>query len=164
MGDRLDVHAALGRGHHRDAAHDAVDQQRDVELALDVATLLDIEALHRLAGRAGLLGDEFLAQHGERAGAHLFDRLHDPDAALAVGIILEPAGAAAARMNLGFDHGDRRPELAGHVHRFVLGIGNPALEQGDGEFGQQSLGLVFVDVHEILSLDISKKRAITSQS
>jgi hypothetical protein len=157
MRDRLDVHAALGRGDHGDAAHLSVDQHGDVELALDVAALLDVEALHGLAGGSGLLGDQLMAQHRLRAGTHVLDRFHDADAALAVGIVLEAAGAASAGMDLGLDHGDGRPELAGHVHRLVLGVGDPALEQGDGEFGQQSLGLILVDVHEILSLADQQK-------
>jgi hypothetical protein len=39
---RLDVHAAFGRGDDRDAADRTVDQQREVELAFDVAAFLDI--------------------------------------------------------------------------------------------------------------------------
>ena len=36
------------------------------------------------------------------------------------------------------------------VDSLVAGIGDAALEQRDGEFGQQCLGLIFVDVHEFL--------------
>ncbi len=87
----LDVHAALGRGDDRDPADRTVDQEREIELALDVAAFLDIEPLHRLAGRAGLLGDQLMAQHRGRTAADLLDRFRDPHAALAVGVVLEAA-------------------------------------------------------------------------
>jgi hypothetical protein len=41
----------------------AVDQHRQVELAGDVATVLDVKALHLLALRAGLVGDQRHAEH-----------------------------------------------------------------------------------------------------
>ncbi len=160
---RLDVHAALGRGDDGDAAQRAVDQHGEVELALDVAAFLDIEALDRLAGRAGLLGDQLMAQHGGRVLADLLDRLGDAHAARAVGIVLELALAAPAGMDLGLHDGDRAAQLAGHVHRLVLGVGNAALEQRDGEFGQQSLGLVLVDVHGVLLLGTACKACASSQ-
>src|SRR3546814_16406820 len=56
-GNFLDFHAALGRGHHGDLRGSAVDQEAQVELALDVAAFLDIEALDQLALGAGLMGD-----------------------------------------------------------------------------------------------------------
>ena len=62
-GDLLDLHAALGRGHHGDAGGGAVDQHAEIQLALDVAAFLDIEALDFLAGRTGLLGHEDVAEH-----------------------------------------------------------------------------------------------------
>jgi hypothetical protein len=39
----LDVHAAFGRGDHRDAAAVAVDQQRQVELLVDVDAVGDVQ-------------------------------------------------------------------------------------------------------------------------
>src|SRR5438270_10905056 len=100
LGDALDIHAALGRGDDRDAAHRAIDQQREIKLAFDVAAFLDIEPLHRLAGGAGLLGHQLVAQHGPSVGADLLDRLGDAYAALAVGIVLEAALAPAAGLDL----------------------------------------------------------------
>jgi hypothetical protein len=37
VGDLLDVHAAFGRGDHRDRGWCAVDEQREVEFLADVA-------------------------------------------------------------------------------------------------------------------------------
>ena len=54
-GDLLDLHAAFGGGDQRDAAADAIDQQREIQLAGDVAAGLDIDAVHGAAGRPGLL-------------------------------------------------------------------------------------------------------------
>ena len=84
MGDRLDVHAALGRDDEGDAADRAVDQDRQIELAVDVGAVLDIEAVDLLAGRAGLLGDQRVAEHLLGVGDDFVDRLRQPHAALGV--------------------------------------------------------------------------------
>ena len=75
MRDRLDVHAAFGRDDEGDAADRAVDQQRQIELAVDVGAVLDIEAVDLLAGRTGLLGDQRIAEHLLGVGDDLVDRL-----------------------------------------------------------------------------------------
>ena len=62
VGDLLDVHAALGRGHEGDAARVAVDDHAEVELARDVEALLDVEAAHLLPLGAGLVRDELHAE------------------------------------------------------------------------------------------------------
>jgi hypothetical protein len=54
VGDGLDVHAAFGRDDEGDAADRTVDQERAIELAVDVGAVFDIEAVDLLAGVAGL--------------------------------------------------------------------------------------------------------------
>ena len=46
--DLLDVHAAFGRDHDRDARGCAVDQHREIELLVDRRAFLDVEAVDRL--------------------------------------------------------------------------------------------------------------------
>ena len=76
--DLLDVHAARGRHHEGDARGLAVDQRREIELAVDGRAFLDIEAVDLLAVRAGLMGDQ--VEPSRRVGflAHVLDRLARP--------------------------------------------------------------------------------------
>ena len=85
VGDRLDVHAAFGRGDDRDPAGLAVDQQREVEFLGDVDAVGDVEPLDLLALRAGLDRDQRLAEHLGGMLAHFVDRMGEADAALGVG-------------------------------------------------------------------------------
>ena len=143
----LDVHAAFGRDDERHAADRAVDQQRQIELARDVGAVLDVEAVDLLAGRAGLLGDQRVAEHLLGVGAHLGHRLRQPDAALGVGAeLLEPALAAAAGMDLALDHIERAGQLLGRGFRLVARE-RDALGDRQAELLEQRLGLIFVDVH-----------------
>src|SRR5216683_5233042 len=54
-------------------------------------------------------------------------------------------------------------QLAGHVHRLVLGVGDAAPEQRDGKLGQQGLGLILVDIHGVLSLGTACKACASYQ-
>src|SRR5229473_1065411 len=81
--DLLDLHAALGRGHHGDPRGRTVDQHAKIELALDVAAFLDIDALDLAAGLSGLRGDKDVAEHLAGARRDLVKRSDDADAALA---------------------------------------------------------------------------------
>ena len=53
----------------------AVDQEREIELAVDVGAVLDVEAVDLLAGRAGLLGDQRVPSISLGVGDDLGDRL-----------------------------------------------------------------------------------------
>ena len=68
-GDFLDVHAARGRGDERDAAGVAIEQQAQVQLALDLRAGLDVDLVDRQAVADRLLGLEALAEHGLAAAA-----------------------------------------------------------------------------------------------
>ena len=81
----------------------AVDQRREIELAVDRGAFLDIEAVDLLAVRAGLMGDQHRAEQALGLLAHVLDRLHHLDAA---GL------AAPAGMDLRLDDDDRRAEIA----------------------------------------------------
>ncbi len=143
----LDVHAALGRRHRRDAAALPVDQHAGIELALDVAAVLDIDALHLAALGAGLLGDEHAAEHLGGFGGRFRRRLHEPHAALAAGIVLEAAGAAPAGVDLRLHHIDRAGERGGDLLGLLRRVGDAALRHRDAEFLKERLRLVLVNIH-----------------
>jgi hypothetical protein len=121
---------------------------REIEFALDVGAVLDVETVDLLAGVAGLLGHQRVAEHfpGMRLG--FVDRERQPHAALGVGTeFLELALAASAGMDLALDH------VEGPGQRFCGSFRLVGGEDGD-PFGhrravtlQKGLGLVFMDVH-----------------
>ena len=97
---------------------------------------------------AGLLGDEGLAQHLVGVGDDVGDGLDDAHAALGVGAeLLEPALAAAAGMDLRFDHIDRAGEGLRRGFRLFRLEDGDALADGQAVFAENGFGLVFVDVH-----------------
>jgi len=147
----LDVHAALGRGNDGDAADRAVHQHREIQLAFDVAAVLDVEPFHGAARVARLLGHEILAQHRRSMRADIVGGLGYADTALAARIVLEVTLAASTGMDLRLHHGDGATQLAGDIHRLVFGVSDAALQNRDGEFGQEGLGLILVDIHGVLS-------------
>ena len=82
LGDLLDVHAALGAGHHQRTRIRAVQQDGKVELALDLLGARDEQGPHHAALGPRLLRDERLAEHVARDVDGLLDGLHQFDAAL----------------------------------------------------------------------------------
>ena len=151
MGDGLDVHAAFGRDDEGDAADRAVDQDRQIELALDVGAVLDIEAVDLLAGRAGLLGDQRVAEHLLGVGDDIGHRLRQPHAALGVGAkLLELALAAAAGMDLALHHIERAGQRLGGGFRLARLEHRHAFGHRRAETLQQRLALIFMDVHGCL--------------
>ena len=160
LGDLLDLHAALGRGQDGDAGGGAVHQQREVQLALDVAAGFDIDAAHLAAGGAGLLGDQRVAEHGRGGFLYLGGGLGQANAALALRRVGEAARAAATGVDLAFHHEYR----AGELGRGGLGLlgrpGDIAFEHRDAVAPQQLLALVFVDVHWISPPVSCRRRAI----
>ena len=150
VGDVLDVHAAFGGDHERHARGFTVDQQREIELLLDVRAVFEIEAVDLLAGRAGLHGDQRRAEHFLDELLDLVDRLGEADAALVAGRgFLELALAAAAGMDLALHHPERSAELLGGGFGFLGLEDRHALGNGHAEFLQHGLRLIFMDIHKI---------------
>ena len=146
--DVLDVDAAFGGDHERHFGGFAVDQDREIELLVDVGAILDVEPVDLLAVRAGLHRDQGRAEHLLGEFIDLGDRFGDADAALVAGRgFLELALAAAAGVDLALHHPDR----AAQRFRGRVRIGGPqhrhAFRDRNAEFVQQRLGLVFMDIH-----------------
>jgi hypothetical protein len=138
MGDLLDLDAALGRGHEGDARGVAVDHHAEIELARDLAAVLDIDPAHLAPARPGLVGDQRHAEHLGGELADLLDRARELDAA---------ALAAAAGVDLRLDHPERAVERARRGLGLLGRVDDLAAQHLDAVFLQQRLGLVFVDVH-----------------
>ena len=147
--DVLDIDAAFGGDHEGYFRGLAVDQDREIELPVDVGAFLDVEAVDLLAVRAGLHRDQRRAQHLFGEFVDLCDRFGDAHPALVAGRgLLELALAAAAGVDLALHHPDRtRKRFGGGI-----GIRSPqhrhALRDRHAEIVQQRLGLVFVNIHE----------------
>ena len=93
-------------------------RQREVKLLGDGGAFFDVEALHQLSGRPCLMGDQRHAQHAAGFGPHVGHGFHDLHAATL---------AAAAGMDLGFDHPDGAWLAFGGLHRFIDREGCDAL-------------------------------------
>jgi hypothetical protein len=131
LGHRLDVHAAFCRHDEGRTADGAVDQDRQIEFALDVGAVLDIEAVDLLAGRAGLLGHQRVAEHFPGVLDDFLDRERQPHAALGVlAEFLELALAASAGMDLAFDHVERSGQRFRPFFRLLGGVDGDAPATG----------------------------------
>ena len=148
-GDVLDLHAALGRGHHDHPEGAAIDQHAEIELAIDVDAGLDIDPVDFFALGAGLMGDQLLAQHTRCRGLRLGRAAGELDA---------PGLAPAAGMDLGLDRPDRAAQRFGRFPRLGGGIGDGAPGNRDPELTHQALGLILVNVHPLFFIDAGKWR------
>ena len=74
VGDRLDIHAAFGRGDDGDAAGLAVDQQCEIEFLGDVDAVGDVEALDLLPCGPVWTVTRVLPSISSACGADLVDR------------------------------------------------------------------------------------------
>src|SRR5450759_64647 len=114
--DILDIDAAFGGNHERYFGGFAVDQDREIELLVDLGAFLDVKPVDLLAVRPGLYRHERCAQHLLDEFIDLGDRLGDAHAALvAGGSFLELALAAAA----GDKGGVRIAKSVAEVNEFV---------------------------------------------
>ncbi len=137
--DFLDVHAARRRRDERDAARVAVEQQAEVQLAIDLRAGLDVDLVDRQAVVSGLLGDEALADHAGRGRLHVVDGLDDLHAARL---------AAPTGVHLRLDDPYAPAEPACRIDGLLGRGSDEAGGHRDAVAGEQLLGLVFVQVHE----------------
>ena len=146
--DFLDVHAAFGGGNKGRTARGAVDQQGEIEFAVNVGAVFDVEAVDLLASVAGLRGDEVMAEH--RLGV-----LHDfvlgegeANAALLASCgFKELALAASTGMNLGLHDPERPRQRIDRLLHIIERKNGYAFCHWSAERFQHGLGLVFVYVH-----------------
>ncbi|CAH1659504.1 hypothetical protein CHELA40_11740 [Chelatococcus asaccharovorans] len=148
VSDVLDVHAAFRRDDEGNAPRGAVDEGREVELALDIGAVLDIDAVDLLAGRSGLDRDEGVAEHLADEGLDLIDGLGEAHAALLAGLgLLELALAAAAGVDLALHHPQRAAKLLGGGFGLIDRKNGPTSGNGGAEFLEDGLALVLVNIH-----------------
>ena len=136
----LDIHAAFAGGDEGHPAVAAIDQKREIELIADLAAFLDIEALHLTALRSGLVGDKCLAEKFGGDLLHLIDRFHHLDAA---GL------ATATGVNLRLHHIDRPAKRLCAGNSLINRESRLAARHRHAKACQQSLGLMFMNVHVI---------------
>ena len=98
--DFFNFHPTFGGRHDGQARCRAVHQQAEVKFARDIAAIFNINAGYQLAGGAGLLGHQRLADHGISGGLHIGGGFHHAHAALAIRVFHEAARAATTRMDL----------------------------------------------------------------
>ena len=99
--DLFDVHAPFGADHDNRPRQGAIEQDRAVKLLLDGGRRRDEDFAHQPAVRAGLFGDQHLAQHGGGLLENILRRAAKFDSALKAA--LKSPLAAAARVDLGLD-------------------------------------------------------------
>ena len=71
--DFFNFHPAFGGRHDGQARRRAVHQQAQIQFAGNIAAIFNINAGYQLAGGAGLLGHQRLADHGISSGLHIGD-------------------------------------------------------------------------------------------
>ena len=138
-GDLFDIHAALGRGHQNGPFALAVEDDTEVEFAVDRQRFLDENALDEPSFGAGLVGDE----------GHPDDLIGELGGLVGVvGQLDAAAFAAPARVDLRFDN-DAATELLSSLAGFVGSEGDFASGNGDVVLAQNALCLILVNFHAV---------------
>src|ERR1700733_10724384 len=136
--DFFDFHAAGSAGHEENFARGAIDEDAEVELALDVQTFFDQHALDDAPAGTGLHSDEIHAEHGAGDFGGFVGRMRE----------LYAAGfAAATGMDLRFDDHDRSAQALGGGAGFFLAEGDFAAWSGDAIASENRFRLIFVNLH-----------------
>ena len=147
--DFFDVHAAFGRADERHAAGDAVNQQGEIQFAFDVRTVFDVDAVHLLASRTGLMRDQSATQHFLGFFSGLFDRLGEAYTAFFASIrLFERAFTAPTCVDLRFDDPQRAVQFACCGFSFVSFENDTAFRDRGAIGTKESLRLIFMNVHE----------------
>src|SRR5260370_19945804 len=129
----LDLHPTRSRSHEGDARTLAVDERREIELAVDGGALLDIEAVDLLAVWAGLMGDEHRAEQAPGLLAHVLLRFHQLDAARL---------AAPTAVDLRPDDEHRRPETGRSLDGLLCPQSRMPARHRHSEFPHNRLQLI----------------------
>ena len=141
--DLLDLDAALLAHHEDDALRGAIEDEAEIQLAIDSETFLDQQPRDLLAAGPRLIRHERLANQLAGNLLGLVGRLRQLDAA---GL------AAAAGMDLRLDHGHAAAEPPCDVGNFLRGEGHLTARNRNAVFGKDCFGLVLVDLHKRTSL------------
>ena len=148
LGNFFDVHAAFGRRHEDHTRRCAINENRQIQFACDVAAFFDINAFDFFAVRAGLVGDQGGAEHLFSVFADFFRALDDANAAFVTCFgFLEGAFTAATCMDLGFYHVNRASLGLGSFDGFLSGICNLAVRHGHTVFAKNFFRLVLMNIH-----------------
>jgi hypothetical protein len=137
--DLFDLHPAFRGGDDADAFAAAIEDEADVQLLGDRYRRLDVQALYQLALRARLLGDQHTPEEISGGGVYL----------VLIGADADAAGlAAAAGVDLGFDHPPVAADLARAVDGLIRGVDDVATGDWDAEVGEELFGLILVYIHK----------------
>lgn len=101
LGDTLDIHTTLRRGHDNGTLGGTVHEDSQVELAASKLALANVDGVAETATGAGLLSDEVVADHlfGEHLG--LGRRVDNADTTLQA--VIEGSFSSATSQDLGLD-------------------------------------------------------------
>ncbi len=145
LGDFLNVHAALGAGNDDRSRGGAIDENGEIKFAVDFLRFGDHHLAHNATRRAGLLGDERLAEHFRGDVANLaggFTKLNAPLIPCGESPLTAPTG-----VDLGFDDEIVCTKGTSGGLGFLRSTGDPPARGGNAEFFHQFGSLIFVNVH-----------------
>ena len=146
--NRLDVHAAFGRNDESHLAGFAINQDGEIEFAVNVGAVFDIEAVDLLAGGAGLRGHKMVTQHLLGVGEHVVLGEGEADTALFARFGLsELAFAAPTGVNLAFHDPKRSWQRVDRLLDVGEGENRYAFSDGGAKGFEHRFCLVFVNVH-----------------
>ena len=139
FGDLLDLDAALFADHEDDALRGTIEDEPEIQLAIDGEAFFDEEPKDLLAAGAGLIRDERLAEQLARDRLGFGARLGELDAA---GL------AASAGMNLRLDDGNGAAKALGDVVSFFGSKCHFPAGDRHAVFRKDCFSLVFVNLQK----------------